>query len=58
MSGKAMSAVSCYAADGKLLGKLSCNAKEAALPLNTLGALIILKVDYMDGTSETIKLKP
>ena len=58
MSGKAMSAVSCYAADGKLLGKQSCNATEAALPLNTLGALIILKVDYADGTSETIKLKP
>ena len=58
VSDKTMTAVSCYSADGKLLDKMSCSATEAALPLNTLGALIILKVDYADGTSETIKLKP
>ena len=58
VSVKTISAVSYYAADGKLLAKLSCNSKEAALPLNTPEAFIILKVDYADGTSETIKLKP
>ena len=58
VSGKAMSAVSCYAADGKLLCKVSCNASEAALTLNAPETFVILKVDYADGTSETIKLKP
>ena len=58
VSDKTMTAVSCYSADGKLLDKMSCSAKEAALTLNTPEAFIILKVDYADGTSETIKLKP
>ena len=58
VSDKTMAAVRCYSTDGKLLGRLSCNAEEAALPLNAPNALIIVKVDYADGTNETIKLKP
>ena len=59
VSGKVISAISSYAADGKLLSKFKCNASEATLPAATSSEMLrIIKIGYADGTSETIKLKP
>ena len=59
VSGKVISAISSYAADGKLLSTFKCNASEATLPAATSSEMLrIIKIGYADGTSETIKLKP
>ena len=59
VSGKTISAINSYAADGKLLSTFKCNASEATLSAATSSEMLrIIKIGYADGTSETIKLKP
>ena len=58
ISNKPMERISCYDAIGRLLSNEAVNSDEATIPKSiSASSLIIVKVNFADGTKETLKLR-